>query len=539
MKTLLETLRSRYFQLQRIEKRVTAEPKYWTAVGNLIRRTAAPITDSSRANLETLASLHPQATEKAIEVLHQRGGRIEKIIVPSGLAGTALAFSVNEKGVARLGNGAARAKNGAAKATPYEPQPMAELITSFDKEKKAFARDPEYAALFLYKTILRVRVELYKAGEERSARKKQGLPLAADPFQEVCTVLSSFLGNFPFSVERDKESLQKAVDCLQGKGNNVAADTGLQYLTGRLVKRLDELMVRRLRYTRPAQNWKISLIETGEHKGDWIVNQVGYRLTPSGLLRRESIPHRVSTAKLLSMIGKEQKKITQELDDNKVYLEQIKAIAADPLGQWPELLELHERFTSFFAWHKDKACVELEAALHVTLVGSDQAVRLAQSLLGVAEDSLNLRQEVLAVQAKRIGELKREAEKKIIDHLMAFAVSIVENLADPRSLTSSRWLGWIESRLDDFLKTFLRDEMRDPWLIRCKGRVDGLQKALPKLYDPTLTREEKVAKLRKGASYILQLGFFFETRNEPVTNVPAWQRYIHRYKKLLDKLDQL
>ena len=522
--------------MRRIENRRMAEPKSWTAVGNLVRWTTAKITDRSRANLENLAQLHPQEIEKAIEGLRKSGERIEKIVVPSGLAGPALAFSFKE-GVARLGKEAAQ--NGTVKVLPYKPQPLADLITSFEKEKKAFARDPEYASLFLYKAILRFRVELYKVGEERSAGKKQGRPPAADPFQEIHQVLSYFIGKFPFGVERDKESLQKAVDCLQ-KGNNVAADTSLQYLTSRLVKQLDELMVKRLRSTRPAQNWKLSLIEKGENKGNWIINQVGYRLTPSGVLRRESIPHLVSTAKLLSMIDHEQKKISQELEDNKAYLEKIRMIASDPLGQWSELLELHERFTSFFAWHKDKACVELEAALHVTLVGSDQAVRLAQDLLGVAEETLALRQEVLVKQAKRIGELKREAEKKIIDHLMAFAVSIVNNLADKRALTNARWLGLIEVKLDGFLKTFLRDEMREPWLTRCKGRVDKLREALPKLSDPTLTREDKGAKLKKGASYILQLGFFYETRKEDsVTTVSAWQNYIRRYKELLDKFDQL
>ncbi|MFA5035175.1 MAG: hypothetical protein WC500_05295 [Candidatus Margulisiibacteriota bacterium] len=515
-----------------------AEPKPWTAVGNFVRRSAAQITDQSRANLEALVRLHPQETEKAMAGLRRGGERIEKIIVPSGLDGFALLFSV-KGGVARLGNEAPRAQNGAIKALPYEPQALAELITSFDKEQKAFAGDPEYAALFLYKAILRVRVELYRVGEERSAGKKQGLSLAADPFQEVNQVLSYFQDNFPFSVDRDKESLRKAVNCLRG-GNNVAADTGLQYLTSRLVARLDELMVKRLRYTRPAQNWKISLIEKSENKGDWIINQVGYRLTPSGVLRRESIPHRVSTAKLLSMIGHEQEKIAQELEGNKKYLERIKAIAADPLGQWSELLELHERFTSFSAWYKDKACVELEAALHVTLVGSDQAVRLAQDLLGVAEESLNKRQAVLKTQAGRIGDLKKEAEKKIIDHLMSFTVSIVENLADPRCLTEPRWLAWIENRLDGFLATFLRDEMREPWLARCKSRVDGLKKAFPKLYDITLSREEKIEKLRKGASYLLQIGFFFETRKEDnVTNVKAWNRYIRRYKEMLGKFNKL
>jgi len=113
-------------------------------------------------------------------------------------------------------------------------------------------------------------------------------------------------------------------------------------------------------------------------------------------------------------------------------------------------MKVPDNFT-FSSWHKDKACVELEAALHVTLVGSDQAVRLAQDLLGVAAESLNLRQGVLKTQAKRIADLKQEAEKKIIDHLMSFTVSIVENLADPRSLTEPRWLAWIENRLDGFL----------------------------------------------------------------------------------------
>ncbi|MBU1867799.1 MAG: hypothetical protein KKD13_04930 [Candidatus Margulisbacteria bacterium] len=530
---LIDTLRSRFFRLQRIERRGTE--KYKAAVGNIVRRTAARITDSSRANLEALARVNPQETKKALAGLRGVNCAIEMIVVPASLSREGLKFSIND-GVARLKNDRPRGKK---EAVGYQPQPLMDLIPALNKETRAFTSDPEYGGLFLYKAILRVRVELYKAGETRSAARKQGLPLAADPFQEICSMLAYFIDNFPFSVERDKISLQKTVNCLRDRGNNVAADAGLQYLTQRLVKRLDEQMVARLRRARPAQDWKISPSKTRDDKGFWIINQVGYRQTPSGVLRRESIPHRVSTAKLLRMIDHEQDKVAQELEDNKVYLERIRVVAADPLGNWPELLELYDRFTSFFAWHKDKACVELEAALHVTLVGSDQAVSLARSLLGVAEETIDLRQLVLTAQARRIKEIRQEAEKKIVGYLMRFTVSIINDLGDPRAVSDPRWVGYIERRLGGLLGTFLKDDISEPWLGRCKSRVYGLKRALPKLYDPTLTRAEKIAKLKKGAYFILQIGFIYENRNREAANVAAWQSYISRYQELLDRFDRL
>ena len=529
---LVDVVRSRFVQLQRIGGRADNGPKSWRVVGALIGRTGAKITDGSRANLENLAKLHPRETGELLARLRQTSGKIESIIVPAGLSREGLSFSFN-KGVVRFRNDRSR---GQKEILGYRPRLLAEFVSILDQEKNNFASDPEYAALFLYKIVLRTRLELYKAGEERSAVKKLGLPVAAVPFQEIIELLSYFRDNFPFNIERDKESLARAVACLSGRGNNVAADTILQYLTERLVKRLGEQMVERLRRVRPAQGWKITSSKEG---GGWVINQVGYRQTAGGVLRRESIPHRVSTAKLLSMIDHELEKISQEQEENESHMERIKRIESDPLGYWSELLDLHERFDSFFAWHKDKACVELETALHVTLVGSDQAIRLAQSMLGVARETLLKRQDVLRSQAARMQKVKEGAEKMLVDKLMRFALSIVDDLADPRSLTDPIWLGRIDRRLGGFLGTFLREEMREPWLKGSKSRIYGLKRALPKLSDQSLTGAQKAEKLKKGALFILQIGFFYENRDGRATNALAWQSYISRYQSLIGKFDEL
>ncbi|OGB89701.1 hypothetical protein A2625_06210 [candidate division WOR-1 bacterium RIFCSPHIGHO2_01_FULL_53_15] len=227
-------------------------------------------------------------------------------------------------------------------------------------------------------------------------------------------------------------------------------------------------------------NSPLKLEPASGRPGAWQIRQKVYRRTASGEIREEIEGRRVATGRITAMLRHEIESIEEEIEKNIGFLLALSKAAAAPAEvHWDELFDLYLEFTGFLVPRKRKAAIEIEWALQLLPVGTDDALRQAGYLLRQAVEDIGLRQRDLLVQKDRITFLKTEAGQRISGELRKFAEETCSALASHDVLTEPERLRKIYRNLGIFLGTFLRGEMREPWLQRAKSRVYGLKKILP------------------------------------------------------------
>lgn len=360
-----------------------------------------------------------------------------------------------------------------------------------------FERDQELGDLFLFKFILRARIDLYQAGEKRSARKQLGeaVSLTAE-LTRVKEHLDYLVRRFPFGTISDRLHLKEKIEIASvwlGKKNNTAANATLTPLTDRLETVIQGQVRERLENIRAARDpYKLKL---RYNKGSWRLRQEGYKKTVVSLLAKEDIDHGVPTAKLLSKIQHHIDGIIEEIVRNERFIAELAYVAADPQGNWDRLFELHLTFTNYFDRHKEKACAEIEGALQLAVIGTNQSVALAKGLLNLAINDIGLRQDNLVAQKDRLACFYRHAEGRISNITVRFAKQIVSDLSQPAIFSGEMGMDNVDKRLGGFLGSLFKGEMREGWLKRAKSRVVGAKYALSSIKDMIKQKNEAIAEI--------------------------------------------
>lgn len=464
------------------------------------------ISLESERSLSYFCSIHPNLGRGLLNVIDRLGPKVKQVIFHAALAETqnreiVIRFIrdhqfakslIDEKGILDFRRTPLKLKRPYIDLTSNsQPKTLEDYRGILDKSSHLFKKDPELGNLFLYKCLLRARIDLYIAGEKRSARKAKGEEVGfTAELKRVKGFFDYLLKNFPFGSINERGYLREKVEVtssLLGRKNNTAAYATLVPITERLEIVLSRQLAARLARVRNSKDWKIKSLH-----GRWIITQSGYRTTETGMLRKEVVENKVSTEKLLSMIQHEIDSVAKESIKNVQFLAELEFIKHHLPDNWDGLYEIYLTFTNYFDRHKEKACVEIEGALRLIAVGSTQSINLAESMIWLAQRDIEARQEGLNAQAERLTCIKGQMEQKLGDYLRRAAVSISRDLASPDILFGEGAIDRIDKRLGGLLGTFFKGEMREDWLKKAKSRVVGLKKALPKLKKAV---QEKIAAM--------------------------------------------
>ncbi|MEE8638363.1 MAG: hypothetical protein V3T21_04870 [Candidatus Margulisiibacteriota bacterium] len=475
------------------------------------------ITLESEKSLARFAELYPELGRGFLKAIRRLGPMVKKIYFPAVLSefqnrdiivrfntDHQFARSLIRDGILELNKAGIKINPiHIERASPYKPVSIEDYCEMLDEHFEEFKSDAEVGNLFLFKALLRVRIDLYKAGEERSARKFAGAPVKMTPeLQRIKSFLDYLIEKFPFDKPPERKSMEdgiKKASSRLSQQNNPAADLALASKTDFLVRILNRQMLKRIRNPRRAK-----VRYAG--KGIWEIRQSGYKKTKSGLLRKAEKVKRVQTAKLLSMLSHEIDSFTEELIKNEGFLKEMESIQEALPDFWDKLYEMHDIFKEYGAFIKEKACAEIEGALELIPIPSknDQALRLAKSLLSLAQSDLKYRQEEVQAQKQRFIALIPEAEEKIGQELEKFANQVCRVLANPQITSQAKLFVNIDRRLGGILGTFFKDKMREEWLKRAKSRVVGVKRALSQIRTELQKKAQSMALIKNERERFLE-----------------------------------
>jgi hypothetical protein len=451
------------------------------------------ITAESENRLSTLLPEFPGETRaflKALLSLHHRGVLLNRIVIPENLSdhqnravlkrlgSVEFLSGLIEEGVLDLRKAGLKNKPSYIDLTPSrKPATLEDYRAILIGSVSEFQRDPELGNLFLFKAVLKTRIDLYVAGEARSAALKKGQDPAVVPdFKRLMDFLGFLLEKFPFGTIGERQQMREGIEIasmLLAKNNNPAADAKLSSVFDHIERVLTQQIIERTRI-KTVSPQKITYVG----RGVWKILTAGYRQTPSGIMRKERVESKVHTPELLSKLQHVIDSTRQESDQNAQFSAQLEFIKARLPGYFDKLFDLHDRFKDFDAIRKEKVYTELEGALELVRVGSDQARRLAVSLINLAENDIELRQQEIARQRERYEALKNETEAQIGEKVIDFARLIASELADDAVLFDPAAIAKVERKLGGYLGSFLRGTIREDWLRCIKSRVVGTKNAL-------------------------------------------------------------
>lgn len=461
-------------------------------------KTRDLMSKGSEANFLRFARLQPQLARLFLKQLNVLGDRVRSVVWPAGLCDlqnrqnvaelladpVRMAGMINEKGALDLrGIGLKRV----AQTIDLSPKALARSATLEEyQEVLGIARpllesDHELGNLFLFKALLRARIDLYAAGARRSAAIQRGeeLDLAKDILR-VKNFLDHLAANFPFGRTGQRQKIKDDLaiaSYLLDIGNNTAANTKMVGLFNYIAKILSSDLASRLSRSSRARGWKVRYIG----KGSWEVATTGYRRSEAGLMRKESRVQHVRTPELLSMLDHVISSIQDERSINEEYLTELAEVRRELPEGWGRLYEVALRFTRYEDLKKGKAAVELEGALQLIQILSGQSLRLADSLIALAAGDIEFRQTDLDGQLARFQALLPEVEEKFGRELRIFAISVCNATNCSVAVQDVDYYEKLDDRLGAYLGTFLKGELREPWLRRVKSRVVGIKKHLRKV----------------------------------------------------------
>ncbi len=463
------------------------------------------ITRRSEVNLRRLALMAPQqatAFFKNLSRLERMAIPIGKIIVPSGLEDTQnqdvlrrlsepgflyKLIDDNERLDLRLAG--YRLRLGTVDSTPQKKLvSLEDYLVWLQEIKEPLKKSREEALLFLFKVVLRFRVELYTQGE------------AGGSFDRLITLLREFVERFPFETlldwRKSAELMERAANLLETR-NNPAADATLATLTNRLDQLLEGVAARKQRSARHPLDRKVVL--NPDKPGTWLVSQTRYKRGFAGIVKREPSTVEVTTADLLTLFEHELDGMRRELLANQNFLDQLDTISLELPSSWDMLQNTYLAFSRFADRKKEKGRFELEAALDVARLGTGQAVQLARELITLVQADLSVRQSVLQRQLAAVASIRDLSLSEIKRIVGEFNGQIASQLADPDILTHPEKLTDIEARLGGFLGTYFKGEMREDWTKLAKSRVYGVKKemgAINQILDQKMSLMGEIKQIR-------------------------------------------
>ena len=492
------------------------------------------ITRDSEINLSCLAShetaVYGRAFLKNLLRLEQLAVPISRISVPQALleaqnldvqrqlgSSEFLFGLIDDNGVLNLQKAGLKTKplhKEHKDLTPkYQKLSLEDYQAILATNSARLSKDEELGNLFLFKSILRARIDLYIAGEERSAAKRRGeKPGVTEDLQRMIGFFDHLADSFPFGTTTERLKIKEDLGIVSGllsRKNNPAADAKLASLFEYIEKILSQQVVVRVRTASRARGMKVSY----QGKGVWRVVSTGYRKTAIGLLRKETIDKKVNTAELLSLIQHVVDGAAAEKMLNDRFLAQLEYIKQRVPDFFDKLFEIHLKFTEYDVVSKEKACAEMEGALELIRVGTEQSLRLARDMISLSQKDISHRQEEVLGHAQRYKRLKADVEKEIGDRLAGYARRIAKRLADPEMLFDPKKIENLDRSLGAFLGTFLKGEMREDWLKLCKSRVYGLKKALPDIKKWVEVKQEVMKAVRElREQYRLESGRIWRSK---------------------------
>jgi len=458
------------------------------------RRLRQFISLSSHANLNRAAGNNPDQIEQLLLVLEKRQGQtveLAKLIVireAGSPYNRQLLAGLAEKAGELVKEDGTLDMRQAGLLTIAEPS-LAREIEVIRRARGELIKKAELADLALFRALVAARAELFILGEEKSAAR---IDEDVSLYQERCQAMRDFAGQlsklmevFPYGSQSYRTSLREGIEIARDRTaelNNPAAESKLTSLIERLAQDLDEQEKDRIAASknRKSRNGlqiaggKVRIID--DLRGNCIITTRGYKNSAAGILHKEMVENDVSTKKILSMIGHQIESVEQEKTVNQKHLADLNAVEQDPAGSWNELLRINAALARVRDLGKQKARAELWAAMELSLISTDQAQRLARSLVSLAVTDLERRQEVLDAQLASLTRLKGLTEELIGKVLLALAQRWARYFAKEPRLNSER-LKKIRFRLGKYLGTLLgpkKEELREEWMKQARSHITGI-----------------------------------------------------------------
>jgi predicted metal-dependent hydrolase len=416
--------------------------------------------------------------------------------------------------------------------------------------KAEIQTDAEVGNLVFLRTLLAARIELYVIGEAKSQARKSGdepaYQVQAQALRSWADQLDTFRREFPFPGNGYGQMLNGQLEIARDRArvlNNINAETVLQTLTTKVLEELERQEGERITVHKAqiknsglsACGNKVRIVD--DLRGECIVTMRGYRKGAAGVLRRTIVESQVSIHKILSMFDHMTGSEEAEKRENRNMAADLREIARDPILHKDRLKaaylggEQRDRVRNLRDYGKIKARTELWAALQLLNIPTEQARGLASSLIELAAQDHEKRNEIVAAKQGFLTAVKFHAEELIGEVLRSFARRWTRYFANRPKLTPKTIIR-IQKKLGKYLGTLLSREVREPWFRQARSRVTGVLRAILK-FSREGGDEREVAL--GAARHLLGIEFDFEVRHrefkKPAERKAAWLEFLRRKVK--------
>lgn len=529
------------------------------------RRLRSLITRDSELNLRYLYTWFPTPTRiflKRLKGLDQLA-MLNKIQVPDLLGAPQnrhLLYRLREMGflfnlIDPEGTLALR-RAGLRKEPPHidlvpkhKTESLEDYLTNLEAHSEKYGKDTELGNIFLSKYFLRSWIDLFRAGEERSACKHRGEEVGMTPaLQRIIDRLQDLLNKYPFGSSTERNALREGIETMvkvllpAPRCNYTAAVAKLTSMINRLNETIFSQIEVRMREERREDKSKLTY---DDETGDWYLRKGRYRMTEVELLRKESDKDATSTGLLCSYVENILGNIEREIGENYALMIDLVPIKNNYPDYWDKLFDIYDQFTRCTCTLKEKARVEMGGVLELARIISrdQQPIRLAKSILGVVEKEIELRQRELKGQMTVYLDLIPVVEM-IGEKMREFAEPVVQALGNPNITRQPALIMGIEKRLENFVNTFFKGELREEYLQRAKERVVKAKELLAQVRErisekkgrKDLKTEEVLGKIAEVAKELLLIGLDHENRHGEVITESD---FLLRHTDKLDKIKGL
>jgi hypothetical protein len=320
--------------------------------------------------------------------------------------------------------------------------------------------------------------------------------------------------------------------------NNINVDLVLQTLTPKVVDKINlEEKARVQAYKQKAKRsgfstsgGKVRIMDA--FRGECLVTMHGYRKGAEGEMRRTIVERHISIHKILSMFdhllaGEEAEKM-----ENQKFITDLQEIGRDVLAQKERLRQAYlggeerDRPRNFMEYGKIKARIEIWGALKLIEIDTPQARGLATSLLGLAAEDYQNRNEAVAAMQEFLTTVKYHTEMLIGQVILSFVKRWAGYFSKKPELNPFT-LNKIQRGLGKYLGTLFSVEVREPWFRQARSRITGVLRAMTRYQ-----REggDKSQVTLNAARHLLGIEFDFGARrvvfSRPAERKAAWLAFL-------------
>lgn len=490
------------------------------------------ISRRAELRLRFLAEVCPAQTRRILKnllFLHDAGRPIQKISVADELYSPrnrrlldclaanfyGLEERISAEGTVDLASGAKHGKLGYEDLTAGfdEYQLIAELRPTYQgQNRRMIEADREINDLTLYYVNWKLRVFLYKIGEQKSAARGEGNEVAelearakmvrvADYLQELAT-------DYPVLSDGIREKISRAAEQLRGF-NNPAADAALVPVTLYLEKRIEEQETKRIRkerasgIARPQNILEEELLRLAERRykasfspnGAWILPQGGFR-GAGAVMRKSIIDHHIPEEKVVRREQHRIDRITRQIAINAHHISvfgtmaELLATGEEPVYQKAasSLARGYLAYEKGIVRAKFKAKLMLKLALE--LVGNARICRAPKARLRLGQFAAAMLRMVARELVGLNAELGRQLQKitakqglvvKIITRQLArdanirsFSETLLEALSDKKAMNSILMATELRQMAFDLIAAPGMEEGAPPGIRRVRERAGQL-----------------------------------------------------------------